>query len=467
MNRRAGSSASSSASSGASTSRSATPPPTKRVKRSETAVCSIGQEDPIAKLTTSYEMEKEVTSCETGVKAEEQEEEEDFEDNPCDLKDDAQKWLEEDMKPFGAEGCLMDKTCYRSHRIGSTSSISDEKLKKRIQEHLEKAGAEHGKRVKKADAEKIKKPIQPVLVLLGVSKKMMDMLNDKDALGFGQFLHFPTLRWNGDQGALFMTHVPGPAHGAPDTTFACEAGVWATRNDLDGYLTLASNTGGCGKPQPGLRIYPLKRSKDSQGNDEDKSNQMNPHSRFHWEIEHTNRDIIDLRKHGKSLMTRTECTRLFAGCKFTGPTEENPKTFEAAVVLWGKNDANEIEVLKAIDFGSRELIPESKDDWSGDLASMLPPVPATTWNQPADSGDRPWKSPRGLKNPEPEWVLQIPIESLLCKVTAYESDECLISPSTQRGGLCVLDGAEMTDVEINIKKIALKIANEVEVSAGN
>ena len=460
--------AGSNASSSASTIRSATPPPTKRVKRSETVVCSTGQEDLITKVINSCETvvkaegQEEVTSCETLVKAEEQQEEEDFEDNPYDLKDDAQKWLEEDMKPFGPEGYLVDKTCYRPHLIGSNSSISDEKLKKRIQEHLEKAGAEYGKRVKKADAEKIKKPIQPVLVLLGVSKKMMGMLNEQDALGFGQFLYFPTLRWNGDQGALFMTYMPGPAHGFSDTEFTKQAGVWVERNDLDEYLLLASNTGGYGKKQPDLRILPRNSSKDSQGNDEDRSNDNTPHSRFYWEIEDTNRDIIGLRVHGKKLMTRTEYTRLFAGCKFTGPTAENPTTFEAAVVLWGKNDANEIEVLSAIDFGSRELIQDSKDEWSKDLASMLPPVPETMWNRPADAGERPWKSSSDVKNPEPEWVLQIPIESLLYKVTAYESDEYLISPSAQRGGRYVLDGTEVTDLEINIKKIARNIAEVKE-----
>ena len=165
-------------------------------------------------------------------------------------------------------------------------------------------------------------------------------------------------------------------------------------------------------------------------------------------------------------MTRTEYTRLFAGCKFTGPTEKNPTTFEAAIVLWGKNVANEMQVLSAIDFGSRELVTTSKDDWSRDRASMLPPVHESMWNRPADAGDRPWLQDIRVTN-EPEWVLRIQIEGLLYKVTAHGSDEYLISPLTQRDGRYYLDGRELTDMTINLKKIARKIANELEESAGN
>lgn len=384
-------------------------------------------------------------------------EEEDFEDNPYGLKGNAQEWLEQDMEPFGEEGNLDHESCYRPHLIDSESSIADEKLTKEAQEHLDKAATEYWKRAEKADKETIKKPIQPVLVLLGISKKKMEMLIEKEVLGSGRFLYFPTLTWRGDkEDALFVTYMPGPEHGWTDGCFAGEVYSWAKVSGLKKFLGLGTSSGGKKDIQPDLRILPRLEYRDSSTRDKDQGNKNNPHTRFYWQCEFSNLNIVNLRQHGKTLMDRTHYTRLFAGCKFTSPTQEDPD-FEAAVVLWGKNDdTNVIEVLDAISFGSRELSDNSLAYFSTPEASMLPPV--RNWRRPGNADACPWRPPNHWENPEPEWVLRIPIKSLLYKVKDYGTNQYLVNELRESGSNYFFKGKEITDLLIDIKHLALDMA---------
>lgn len=428
---------SSAGSSSGSTSRSSTPPPTKQAIRKATTVGPVGQEAPTMKVKTLGE---------TPLK------EDKLEEDPYGLKNDAQGWLEHDMKSHQPQD-------YRPLRINTDD---DKNLKEDIKKARDKAVTEYGKRVReqveKADEENTMEPIRPVLVAFGVSKKNMEMFHYEEALGSGRFLYFPTLNWIGEEGgALFLTYMAGPWHGAVDSAFLYGTNKWMDNSGLKYTLDYAANSGGYGKTQPDGRIYPAPTSRDG-GEDRDDANVDLPYSRLYWECEHKNRNIIELRKLGFDLMNGKRYTRLFLGCKFEARDQNN--RFEASIVLWGKPDGEEetIRVLEAISFGSKDIGDTSKNQWESDGgANKLPAVDPDEWKRPQDAGDCPYTQIIDVDtDPNNEWKLNIPFECLLYKVKAPDSNQYILDLQDENGRT-MLHGTPMENLVINLKFMARKL----------
>ena len=364
-----------------------------------------------------------------------------FEDNPLGLKNKAEGWLIEEVS-------RVDPTLYSYHTGDSPIS----------KEHVANAKEEYQKRTEQEDKEEIPGQIHPVLVALGLSQKAMKSLIDGGTLGKGQFLYFPTLTLDGkQQGALFLIYLAGGPHGRVNEEFIECVGDF--RKGKKRILAAAVDSGDNDSVQPDWRSYPQDqcRNHDDRDGDNDIRNDMGGHTRIFWECEYQNRKIVELRSHGKVLMDQTEYARIFVGCKFSKKEKkkkDTKPTFEMAVVVWGKNEANEIEVLSAVSFGSRHLCEKSFTDWSVSDDNMLPPVRREQWRRPNNADDEPWKSDDDEPENNDEWRINISVKSIMYKVSVPNENVYINDRMEERNGKYFYNNREMTDLQLNLWEMA-------------
>ena len=128
-----------------------------------------------------------------------------------------------------------------------------------------------------------------LLVATGVSEDWVP----GDDVGRARFLFFPKLG-SSNQTALFITYMPGPAHGSVDKILAKQISRWEDANtQLSKYLDGGQGSGGRSDRrfrgfQPDHRLFPRRKLGDPEGRDRGGSNSGNPYSRFIWEIEYRN-----------------------------------------------------------------------------------------------------------------------------------------------------------------------------------
>ena len=243
-------------------------------------------------------------------------------------------------------------------------------------------------------------------------------INDEEGpLKRARYLFFPSLSWQGrKQGALFMTYMPGPTHGGVDAKFIHMAENWIHGSHaLESVLGTGFSSGASNAVQPDHRIFPFKKYRDRNGNDTDRAHKDLPNTRMYWEVEYDHRDVVGLRQHGAKLMNRSPYTRLFLGATIS-KADEVDSSYEAAIVLWGKDNADDtISVLDAVSFGTRDISEETKQEWSEHRANRLPVVGIEQWRRPADADAALVK----LVSPTPEeWLLRVPFTGLLYKVVS-------------------------------------------------
>jgi hypothetical protein len=233
-----------------------------------------------------------------------------------------------------------------------------------------------------------------------------------------------------------MTYMPGPVHGAVVVTFREQVGSWryaqtATANMLyRGCSSGGYSSGGYSSVQPDHRILPFRRYRDKNGNDVDTAHKGLPHTRFYLEVEYDHRNIVQLRQHGVELMGSTPYARLFLRVTTSKSNNDDPSSsYEAAIVLWGKSDANDtISVLDAVSFGTLDLSERSRRLYSEIRQDSLPAVETSRWRRPGNA----WHMPVVLTSPTPqEWLQHVPFTGLLYKVSgtisANGADEYLLS----------------------------------------
>ena len=331
-----------------------------------------------------------------------------FEEDPFGLREEANAWLQAEMVvPHGEESYLLPVNCYRPLVL----SMSNDSPIPAAQ--FQKAATEYEERSNTSSSERVR----PVLVAVGVNDRTMRRFIDdeKGPLKKARYLFFPTLTWNGRRrGALFMTYMPGPTHGGVDAKFIHMAENWINKNPaIETVLGTGCSSGASNAVQPDHRIFPFKKYRDRNGNDIDRAHKDLPHTRMYWEVEYDHRDVVGLRQHGAYLMKRSPYTRLFLGATVSKPDEVD-SSYEAAIVLWGKDDNNDtISVLDAVSFGTKDLSEQTKQDWSEHRANRLPAVGINQWRRPARAG----ATPVELVSPTPEqWLLKVPCNGLLYKV---------------------------------------------------
>jgi hypothetical protein len=162
-------------------------------------------------------------------------------------------------------------------------------------------------------------------------------------------------------------------------------------------------------------------------------------------------------------MGRTEYTRFFVGATISKP-DPNDRSFEAAMVLWGKNESNEVSVLQAVSFGTKNLSDETKKQYKTQYSvnQALPAVQDTAWRRPPDAGVLPEMMP----DPTPAaWLLCIPASGLLYKVMIRQPAQEGQQEDRWAYFLDTLgDDVVVKDMEIDLMEMALAIKNLVEGS---
>jgi hypothetical protein len=333
----------------------------------------------------------------------------DDDDNHFGLKDDAVKWIQQEMLPYGDEAYLLPINHYRPLVLPKDGI-------KIPATQFQTAAAEYERRSKAA----MDRTTQPVLVAVGVNDVTMRLFhNDEEGpTKKARYLFFPTISWREHRGALFVTYMPGPAHGGVDAYFIGEAQSWRTScAAVETVLDSGCSSGAHNAVQPDHRFFPYRKYRDKNGNDKDKAHHGLPHTRMYWEIEYDHRKIGELRQHGANLMRRTPYTRLFLGATISKPDPGDDDKYEAAIVLWGKADdgaAATISVLDAVSFGTRGLSDATKAEYSKIRQDRLPEVGADAWRRP-DNAD---ETPVVLASPTTpgQWLLHVPFTRLLYKV---------------------------------------------------
>jgi hypothetical protein len=310
------------------------------------------------------------------------------------------------MVPYGDEGYLLPASHYRP-------LVISEGAEKIPPAQFQKAAEEYEKRSSRKESSGA---VLPILVAVGVKDSTFRYFLDDETgpMKKADYLFLPSICWQGRSGALFMTYMPGPIDGSVDVRFHLDAEKW--RDGHDG-LSLALNSG-CSSGahnavQPDYRLWPNPKYRDKNGNDEDRAHKGLPHTRLYWEIEYNHRKVVALSEHGAKLMRRSDYTRFFIGATISEPDDVDA-AYEAAIVLWGKDDStNEISVLEAVSFGTKDLSDETKEAYSKSQRARLPAVGVDEWRRPENAGALPVERP--TPTPE-EWLLRIPSKGILYKV---------------------------------------------------
>lgn len=281
-----------------------------------------------------------------------------------------------------------------------------------------------------------------------------------------KFLFFPDLKC-GDgttTSALFITYMPGKQHGAADFCFATkDVGRWIGTNDLDDVLNGGLSSGDHNKPQPDCRFFPFDELRDGdQDNDPDNGDEA--YSRLLWEVEYKNRNPIHMLRNGKRLM-KSEYNRLYLAAKFYEPDSKDGK-IEAAIVLWGRNNDDSIEVMEAVSFGTKDLSEKHKEQFAGEEEKdCLVGVREDEWRRPnvfPPNYPKP-SDPFGSDAEREQFLLNIPVKEILYKIRVGETNGVVYftdTPSIEN----------VTELKIDLRRllhsvVGLKKANPTAATA--
>lgn len=375
------------------------------------------------------------------------------EENPFGLKDKAIAWLQKEMIPHGNEAYLLPVNHYRPLVLVPGRKIPASQF--------QQAAAEYGKRsVSDCDSSSF----QPVLVAVGVNDLTMShFVNDEEGpMKMARYLFFPSVACNGHRGALFMTYMPGPIHGTVDVKFHGDAESWlSAQTAVTKFLNTGCSSGAHNAVQPDHRIFPFKKYRDRNGNDVDKAHKTLPHTRMYWEVEYDHRNIVELRQHGAKLMRRTPYTRLFLGVTISKPDDADLSLYEAAIILWGKDNADDtISVLEAVSFGTRDLCEETKYSFSTDRQDRLPAVGRDQWRRPENAGANPVAF---LSPPPQQWLLQVPFTGLLYKVMTGKRNQ----HGDREYLLDTLSEGEVSDMAVDLLAMSYRIYMTADAAMGD
>lgn len=331
----------------------------------------------------------------------------DDDNDPFELKDQAQVWLKEQASDRKR---TTSSECYKPYDASRCKGQIPES-------HWDRAFEEFRCRfMDETNSSYCRTGPSVLLVATGVEQHW----TPGEGLRTAKFLFFPELECGCTKktSALFITYMTGKEHGAADTAVNNYIGKWILDNKLNGVLNGGLSSGDYAKPQPDRRVFPKPPFGDGD-RDIDRANGDEACSRLVWEVEYKNRNPIDMRKNGKRLM-KSPYNRLYLAAKIYEPSDDG--TTEAAIVLWGRtvgNDNDDIHVLEAVSFGTKDLSEEHKNEFAG-IASRttLVGVDTNEWRRPQEF---PPNYPR-LQNPlDPEptpddLFLNIPLEGILYKI---------------------------------------------------
>jgi len=192
---------------------------------------------------------------------------------------------------------------------------------------------------------------------------------------------------------LFITYISSDQHGSVKSNLSGQLYKWVDKHqELD--KRLSKIVGGL---QPDIRVKPKRRYTDQSLGDDadaDPENDDCPFSRLIVEIKWNNRDPVSLRQRGYLYFHKRQdeqdlkYVRMFLGCSLFGGSVDvsedkvapNDLKYEAVLVLWKRHDDNdEIQVDKAISFGTIELTDKHKKQYADEGSKMLPGV--NTWER--------------------------------------------------------------------------------------
>ena len=367
-----------------------------------------------------------------------------IDDNPYGLHDQAIEWLKEEQK------LLCQKSSNKNNDDDEQQYQPYVSMDGQVDAYqLEKSAVEY--ELRETDPSK---RLRPVLVAVGVSREWRPDESHSKA----RFLLFPKIGSEDRRsfGALFLTYMPGPRHGAVDGCFMDDFGAWKRSERILGQsLTSGVSSGGKYFSQPDRRVYPVQSRKDPNGNDADCGNANKTFSRFIWEVEYGNRDPVGLRQHGHKMM-RSIYTRLFLGAKFSDFDDDG--RFEAAMVLWGRPDGHtngdNISVVDAVSFGTKDLTEKTKTEFSEHKTGRLIGVPADRWRRPTGADVALMELPD--EETSDEWFLTVPHRGILYKVGAKETD----NHGQLQYLLDVLREGQIRDLRINLQVMAFEFQNQ-------
>ena len=315
-----------------------------------------------------------------------------FDPNPFGLRKQAEQWRTKQLQDKGNYHPLQSE--------GRTVSLPQ------FLSQFQKACVEHHRR-SQCETHDLEYPLV-VLVGVGFDEELIEMSDESRPKA--HYLFFPKLGAEGES-ALFITYLAGNVHGSVLTELSGQLVIWFHDNrGLKERLSKALNAGPPNGSQPDIRVYPEKRY-TKRPPDDDPDNSSRPFSRLIVEIEWMNRDPVELRQKGYSYFypksprdpdyepnndANNFCggfrhVRMFLGCSLFGNStdlgkmDENDLEYEAALVLWKRNEDNdEIRVNNAIDFGTKQLSAAHKQQYEGDGQGRLPGV--TNWTRREKDG---------------------------------------------------------------------------------
>jgi hypothetical protein len=326
------------------------------------------------------------------------EQEDPDDDDPYGLKDQAKKWLENELKTAGDEESSEGYSPYNASRNDGTIPTK----------HWDKAYAEFHRRFVENTSSS---GPSILLVATNVSKNW----TPGEELLKAKYLFFPNIDYAGETlSALFITYMRGLEHGVADAYVNRKISCWWLGSPvLEKVLNGGLSSGGYGNP-PDSRIFPKTKYKNHIENDDvDKRNGNAPYSRFIWEVEWKNRSPLDIRRNGKVHM-KSLYNRLYLAAKIYGVDDDDGK-MEAAIVLWGREEGNgdDIKVMQAVSFGTKDLSQENKEDFAKHESHCLVGVHTDAWIRPTDL---PQDYPDTDETPQ-ELMLNIPFEGILYKIS--------------------------------------------------
>eukprot|EP00554_Chaetoceros_debilis_P007692 CAMPEP_0194078242 /NCGR_PEP_ID=MMETSP0149-20130528/4690_1 /TAXON_ID=122233 /ORGANISM="Chaetoceros debilis, Strain MM31A-1" /LENGTH=424 /DNA_ID=CAMNT_0038759469 /DNA_START=130 /DNA_END=1401 /DNA_ORIENTATION=- len=312
-----------------------------------------------------------------------------FDTNPFGLKEQAEKWLITEQlqgngnyQPYHSD----------SDEIGTDDQITEKFLHDVFVPHFKRGCVEHHHRSESKFH--VDNPDDPLAVLVGVGfdEDLIEMSDEYECRPKARYLFFPKLGEEG-QSALFITYISSDQHGSVKSNLSGQLYKWVDKHqELD--KRLSKIVGGL---QPDIRVKPKRRYTDQSLGDDadaDPENDDCPFSRLIVELEWQIRDPAKLRQRGYTYFHKRQDeqdlkhVRMFLGCSLFGESVDvsedevapNDLKYEAALVLWKRHDDNdEIQVDKAISFGTIELTEKHKKQYADEGSKMLPRV--NTWER--------------------------------------------------------------------------------------
>jgi hypothetical protein len=364
--------------------------------------------------------------------------------SPSDLLNRENVVEEENLDPFGlnteAGRWLKAEQQYYKSRVDTTYFPAT--AQNEVESKLRDAPMEYARRRLHETMAKNANASPVLLISTNVSKEWVP----PESVGKGfRFLVFPQV----DGSPLFLTYMPGRAHGAAGAFVSDSIGRWKSNEVLGAVLSGGLSSGNYGTFQPDIRIYPNARHKDKKGPDKDRKNGCMPCSRLIWEIEHGNKDPAALRQRGKRYMN-CKYTRLFLACKIF---EASRTMLRAEIVLWGKVDPETqvVSVLAAVSFGTVDLTDDEKGLFEEARHDRL--VGGTNWTRPARTELGPFQ-----EGTPDDWKMNIPYQGILFKMTTKRSGQ----RAYLMDELTAVDGVD--DLVLDLQELARRICEPDDMS---